>query len=200
MQETRVQSLGREDPLEKEMATHPTFLPGVLHGQRSLAAYSPGSCRVGQDWATNTFTFTFKKLTNYSPFSLFAQSCLTLRDPMGCSLPGSSVHGILQARILEWVAIPFSGGIFPTQGWNLCLLYCRQIPYRLSHQRLQQFSYVWGFTSNSSSLAIPSIFAITSSPISWTPKNHSWGLELVSSNFCFCCSFDLFSWIMNGLL
>ena len=37
-----------------------------------------------------------------------AQSCLTLRDPMDCSLPGSSVHGILQARVLEWVAISFS--------------------------------------------------------------------------------------------
>ena len=41
---------------------------------------------------------------------LAAQSCLTLCDPMGCGLPGSSVHGILQARILEWVAIPFSRG------------------------------------------------------------------------------------------
>ena len=39
------------------------------------------------------------------------QSCLTLCDPMDCSLPGSSVHGILQARILEWVAIPFSGDL-----------------------------------------------------------------------------------------
>ena len=38
---------------------------------------------------------------------LIAQSCLTLFDPMECSLPGFSVHGILQARILEWVAIPF---------------------------------------------------------------------------------------------
>ena len=37
-----------------------------------------------------------------------AQSCLTLRDPMDCSLPGSSVHGIFQARVLEWVAIAFS--------------------------------------------------------------------------------------------
>ena len=36
------------------------------------------------------------------------QSCLTLCDPKDCSLPGSSVHGILQARILEWVAVPFS--------------------------------------------------------------------------------------------
>ena len=38
-----------------------------------------------------------------------AQSCLTLSNPMDCSLPGSSVHGILQARVLEWGAIAFSG-------------------------------------------------------------------------------------------
>ena len=36
------------------------------------------------------------------------QSCLTLRDPMDCSLPGSSIHGIFQARVLEWGAIAFS--------------------------------------------------------------------------------------------
>ena len=40
--------------------------------------------------------------------SEFAQSCLSLRDPMDCSLPGSSVHGIFQARVLEWGAIAFS--------------------------------------------------------------------------------------------
>ena len=39
-----------------------------------------------------------------------AQSCPTLCDPMDCSLPGSSIHGIFQARILEWVAISFSRG------------------------------------------------------------------------------------------
>ena len=48
-----------------------------------------------------------------------AQSCPTLHDPMDCCPPGSSVHGILQARILEWVVIPFSRassnpGIQPT--------------------------------------------------------------------------------------
>ena len=36
------------------------------------------------------------------------QLCLTLQDPMDCSLPGSSVHGIFQARVLEWGAIAFS--------------------------------------------------------------------------------------------
>ena len=41
---------------------------------------------------------------------LVTQSCLTLCDPMDCSLPGSSVHGIFQARVLEWAAISFSRG------------------------------------------------------------------------------------------
>ena len=39
------------------------------------------------------------------------QSCSALCDPMDCSLPGSSVHGILQVRILDWVAIPFPGNL-----------------------------------------------------------------------------------------
>ena len=43
-----------------------------------------------------------------------AQSCLTLTDPMDRSLPGSSVPGIFQARVLEWVAIAFSGCVFLT--------------------------------------------------------------------------------------
>ena len=52
------------------------------------------------------------------------QSCPTHCSSMDCSLPGSSVHGILQARILEWVAMPSppGEGIFLTQGSNLCLL------------------------------------------------------------------------------
>ena len=45
-----------------------------------------------------------------------AQSCLTLCNPMDCSLPGSSLHGILQARILEWVAIFTSPGDLPNPG------------------------------------------------------------------------------------
>ena len=51
-----------------------------------------------------------------------AQSCLTLCNPVDCSLPGSSVLGILQARILEWVATFLLQGIFPTQGSNLSAL------------------------------------------------------------------------------
>ena len=51
------------------------------------------------------------------------QSSLTLCDPMDCSPPGSSVHGILQARTLEWDAMASSRGIFPTQGLKLHLLH-----------------------------------------------------------------------------
>ena len=66
-----------------------------------------------------------------------AQSRPTLCDPVDCSPPGSSVRGISQARILEWVAIFLFQGVFPTQGSNphlLSLLHCRQILSLLSHQ------------------------------------------------------------------
>ena len=62
------------------------------------------------------------------------QSCLTLSDPMDCSLPGSSVRGIFQARVLEWAAIAFSekmnipSFLIPLLGWLLvsCILFQRQ--------------------------------------------------------------------------
>ena len=44
------------------------------------------------------------------PIVFVAQLCLTLCDPLDCNPPGSPVHETLQARMLEWVAIPFSGG------------------------------------------------------------------------------------------
>ena len=57
---------------------------------------------------------------------LVAQLCLTLCDPMDCSPPGSTVHGILQCKTTGL------GHHFPTQGLKLGLLYCRQILYHLS--------------------------------------------------------------------
>ena len=64
---------------------------------------------------------------------LIIQSYPTLCNLMGCSLPGSSVHGILQARTLEWLTIPSPGNLL--QGSNPGLLQCRWILYCLSHQR-----------------------------------------------------------------
>ena len=66
-----------------------------------------------------------------------SQSCPTLCDPIDYT-----VHGILQARILEWAAFPFSRQIFPTQGSNPGLPHCRQILYHLSHKgspRIQEW-------------------------------------------------------------
>ena len=58
-----------------------------------------------------------------------AQSCPPLFEPIDCI-----VHGILQARILEWVASSLLQGIFPTQGSNPGLPHCRRILYQVSHK------------------------------------------------------------------
>ena len=63
-----------------------------------------------------------------------AQSCPTLRDPMDCSPPGSSVHGVLQARILEWAPMSFSRGS-SQPGLEAGLPLCRQRLCLLSPQR-----------------------------------------------------------------
>ena len=60
---------------------------------------------------------------------LAPQSCPTLWDPIDWSLPGSSVHGILQARILGVGCHSLIQGIFPIQGSDPCILHCRQILY-----------------------------------------------------------------------
>ena len=75
----------RKIPWRREGLPTPVFMPAEFHGHRNLAGYSPAAAA--------------KSL----------QSCSTLCDPRDGSLPGSSVHGIFQARVLEWVASAFSG-------------------------------------------------------------------------------------------
>ena len=87
-------------------------------------------------------------------YLLVSQSCLTLCNPMDCSPPGSSVHRILQARILEWVVIPFSRKSSWPRGWiqfsyisgrlpceplgkPLCLI-CTFFIIILAHRQLQK--------------------------------------------------------------
>ena len=62
----------------------------------------------------------------YASYAKSLQLCLTLCDPMDCSPPGSSVHGILQARILEWIAMPFSS-FWVEIDIKYCLIY--SLPY-----------------------------------------------------------------------
>ena len=74
-----------------------------------------------------------------------AQLCLTLCDPVDCSLQCSFVHGIFQARILKWVAISSSKGSSQARNWthiNLCILHFRRILYPLSHQKEQPYDPV----------------------------------------------------------
>ena len=68
-----------------------------------------------------------------------AQLYLTLCEPMDCSPPGSSVHGISQARILEWVAISFSRGSSPFRDWTHVFCIGRQILYHWA--TLEAFTY-----------------------------------------------------------
>ena len=82
-----------------------------------------------QGWA---FGSTQNRKNSVLVCVLVTQLCLTLWEPMDWDLPGSSVHGILQARILEWVAISFSRrSSWPRDRTHLGLLHCRQILYHL---------------------------------------------------------------------
>ena len=126
MQETLVWSLGQEDPLEKEMATHSSTL-GKFHGWRSLVGHSPWDCKELEmtEQLHNDNEAIKQLLSAYLVFMLtcsVAKSCVTLWDLMGCSPPGSSVHVISQARILEQVAIPSSRGSPRLTYWT-CLLF-----------------------------------------------------------------------------
>ena len=60
----------------------------------------------------------------YDCGGLAAKSYLTLHDPIDCSPPGSSIHGILRARILEWVAISFSNAFMHAKSLQSCLTLC----------------------------------------------------------------------------
>ena len=68
----------------------------------------------------------------YEWVSEVTQSCPTFCDPMDCSLPGSSIHGIFQAKVLEWVAIAFSRGSSQPRTRTHISCIGRQILYRLS--------------------------------------------------------------------
>ena len=71
-----------------------------------------------------------------------AQSCLTLCDLIDCSLTGSSIHGIFQARVLEWVTISFSRRSSQPRDWTQGLPHCRQTLCHLSHQGSLQYKSI----------------------------------------------------------
>ena len=93
----------------------------MAHRKYNYFTVSESSCLLT---ALSTVVF-YLNLTNYPMLLLLlaAQSCPTLCSPRDCRPPGSSVHGILQARILEWVAIPFSRGSSQSRDgtWVFCI-------------------------------------------------------------------------------
>ena len=80
---------------------------------------------------------------------LVTESCPTLCDPMDCSSPGSSVHGVSPGKNTGVGCHALLQGIFPTQGSNSGLPHCRQILYYLSHQGITQINLSSGEQSPS---------------------------------------------------
>ena len=106
-------------------------------------------------------------------WSLAAQSCPTLWDPMDCSSPGSSVHGLLQARILEWVDVPFSithGSRYMNyKSPGRWFLYYNSYAYYFMHWLQPHFSH--GFNTHSVWLYFLHPF-FTNFHLSWCQSYH----------------------------
>ena len=96
------------------LAINPSLLFHIKYSSSHLLARSPPPY-IRQGWINSPRVCV-----------LVGQWCPTLCDPMNCSLPGSSVHGILQARILEQVTISFSRGSSWLRDWTISLR-CRQM-------------------------------------------------------------------------
>ena len=84
-------------------------------------------------WTYGTFVYLFWR--NVCIYAKLLQSCPTLCSPIHCSPPGSSIYGILQARIMQWIAMPSSRGSSPPRDWT-CGSYisciCGQVLYPLT--------------------------------------------------------------------
>ena len=125
-----VQPLGWEDPLEKKIATHFSNLAWEIpwteqpRGLQSMRLQELDTT----DWLNHHHHLLyirhcseyFKTRTSFNIIlcvHMCAQPCPTLCNPMDCSPPGCSVHGISQARILEWVAISSCRGSSQPRDW-----------------------------------------------------------------------------------
>ena len=113
-----------------------------------------------------------------------AKSYLTLCDPMDCSPPGSSVHGILQARILECVAMPSSrGSSWPSERTRICCI-DRQIHHQPSHQGNQiNYSDSRSFVSDSATpwIVTLQLHGLPVSSVWGFPRQENWnGLPFLS--------------------
>ena len=95
-----------------------TFIPyrHIRLSPCNFGSHMPKQLPLNFHEEASTRSFLLSK--DHEKWVIVTQSCLTLCDPMHCSLPVSSVHGILQARPLEWVAMPFSRGFSQPRVWT----------------------------------------------------------------------------------
>ena len=151
----QIWSLGQEDTLVESMTTCSSTLAWRIPWAVELAGYSLYNHKV-LDMTSNFASIHSRigrhiiekyskvhilqksikwhvNIYDFKNVALIAQLCMSHCDPMDCRQTGSSVHWLLQARILEWVAILFSGDLSDPV-IKLSLLHCRWILYRLSHQ------------------------------------------------------------------
>ena len=148
-----VRSLGWKDPLEKEITTHSSILAWKVPctGEPSRPQ-SMGLQRVKCDWAHMhekwknyihyNFVFAFSSLLLLLLLSCFSR--VWLCKPMGCNPSDSTAHGILQARILEWVTISSSrGSSWPRDQTHISCISCisRQILYHCTTWEAQPIQY-----------------------------------------------------------
>ena len=98
-------------------------------------------------WSTQPIKVMLTKKIHNVCFWLVTKSCLTLCNPMDCSLPGSSVHEILQARILKWVAMPSFRGSSRPRYWTHVSCIGRQSLYHWAMRKAQcescELSFIW---------------------------------------------------------
>ena len=131
-QETWVQSLGREDPLEEGMATHPSILAWkISRTEEPGGLQSMGSQRIGHDWATNTLTLSLAMYNLIFPLVLNLESSLGSPQVFSeqASCPGSSVAFQITPGYLDACECPhfwreFSADFSPRHLWSISCLSC----------------------------------------------------------------------------
>ena len=133
---------------------------------------------------------------------LVAQSCLTLHDLMDCSPPGSSVDGSLQARIPEWVAIPFSRqSSWPKDRTQVSWIVGRLFIIWATREAPDKLQMLWNFNSSSSSeyselsccRRLGPIYGYYTYPYNVPTK----GVENISTQKPHRCLQQLYSWLPN---
>ena len=144
-------------------SSHPVLLRGLRPHLRRL---SITSCQLPSKACCESWLFCALLLCSEDAVGVVQLlPCPALGDPVDCSPPGSSVHGILQARRLEWVAMPSSRGIFPTQGSNLSVLHWQADSLSLSYQGSS-----WLVCSDN----LTWLKDRSKAPVLWPPDGKSW--------------------------